>query len=204
MPSRNALKTDTPDTYYHVYARGVDKMQIFLDQTDYLYFQSLFKRYLSPVATAGQKDTLYPSYFGNVELLAFCQMKNHFHLLVYQVEQKNMASFMQSMLTSYSKYFNKKYSRTGPLFESRYKASPVTGERYLLHISRYIHLNPRSWQRYEHSSIRYYLYGERAEWLIPDRIKSLFAGAKDYLSFLKAYEGQRKMLKTIKHEFVDN
>lgn len=203
MPSRNALKTDIPDAYYHVYARGVNKMQIFLDQTDFLHFQSLLKRYLSPPATESQHGVLYPSYFGNVELLAFCQMENHFHLLIYQTEQKNMASFMQSLLTSYSKYFNKKYGRSGPLFESRYKASPITNNTYLQHMSRYIHLNPRSWKKYEHSSIRYYLYGEESAWLLPDRIKALFAGTKDYFNFLEDYEEQREILKNIKHELID-
>lgn len=204
MPSRNALKTDMPDTYYHAYARGINKMQIFLDQNDFLHFQKLLKRYLSPPATTSHHGALYPSYFGGVELLAFCQMSNHFHLLIYQAEQKNMAGFMQSLLTSYSKYFNKKYGRSGPLFESRYKASPITDDIYLQHISRYIHLNPRSWKKYEHSSIRYYLYGEQSAWLVPDKIKALFGGARDYLSFLEAYESQRELLENIKHELVDN
>ena len=69
-------------------------------------------------------------------------MPNHIHLLVYQHQPQAMAQFMRSVLTSYSRYFNKRYKRSGSLFESRYKASLISDDAYLEHISRYIHLNP--------------------------------------------------------------
>jgi putative transposase len=106
-------------------------------------------------------------------------------------------------MTSYSKYFNKKYKRTGPLFESRYKASRISDQSYLEHISRYIHLNPRYWKRYPHSSLRYYVSGEGPEWLDPSEVLALFNSARDYLNFVEDYEEQKLMLEKIKHELAD-
>ncbi len=68
-------------------------------------------------------------------------MANHFHL-VLETPQPNCSAFMQSLLTSYTGYFNLRHNRHGHLFDGRYKAKPVQGDEYLLSLSRYVHLNP--------------------------------------------------------------
>lgn len=204
MPSRNAIKTDVAESYYHVYARGANKEALFLDRSDYLYFLKLPERYLSSNATESKTGRSYPNYAGHIELLAFCLMNNHFHLLIYQVDQGSMTNFMRSLMTSYSKYFNLKYKRTGPLFESRYKAVRIHTQSYLEHISRYIHLNPRYWKRYPYSSLPYYRGGKQIDWVRPEKILSLFASQKDYETFLEDYEEHKNMLSEIKHQLADS
>lgn len=204
MPSRNIIRHDTAESYYHIYARGASKQPIFLERADYEYFLRLFKRYLSAEPTQNKVGISYPHYTGQLELLAFCLMRNHFHLLVYQEGAGVVAQFMKSLMISYCRYFNLKYKRSGALFESRYKASRVTNNEYLLHISRYIHLNPRSWKYYPYSSIIYYRKGEEPEWLSTDKVLSLHAGRSEYLAFVEDYKGYKEILENLKHELANS
>jgi putative transposase len=202
MPSRNILKQDAPHSFYHVYARGSNRQRIFREPADFEKFLKLFGRYLSLAETHNTAGRSFPNFYNKLELLSFCLMPNHFHLLVYQRQQGSMTEFMRSLLTSYSMYFNKKYKRSGPLFESRYKASLISDESYLEHITRYIHLNPRQWRDYEYSSLPYYLQQVTDEWIVPGRILSMFADTQDYLTFLEDYQQNKEMLDILKHELA--
>lgn len=204
MPSRNVLKIDAPNEYYHVYARGINRQKIYLCREDYVYFLGLLARYLSTVPAKDKNGVAYPHLYGQIELLCYCLMTNHFHLLFYQVNVKAMKTLMQCVMTSYSRYFNKKYKRSGSLFETRYKASMIVGEKYLEHISRYIHLNPKAWRSYPHSSFSYYFSSKHPEWLQPYKIEELFAGREEYLQFLAAHEEQKKMVDEIKYSLAND
>jgi putative transposase len=203
MPAKNTIKLDVAESYYHVYARGVAKQPIFLDEDDYSYFRMLFARHLSLTATKSRANVAYPQFRNDIELVAYCQMLNHFHLLVYQNGQGALPSFMRSVMTAYSKYFNAKYKRTGPVFESRYKAARVDSNEYLLHISRYIHMNPRHYRNYKHSSYKDYASGLQSEWLQPERILSLFTSPRKYEEFCADYTDRREVLAKVKHELAD-
>jgi putative transposase len=204
MPSRNILKQDAPHSFYHVYSRGLNKQQIFRDQADFVKFLRLFERYLSLAESKNEIGISFPNYFNRIELVAFCLMSNHFHLLIYQRQQSAMTQFMRSLLTSYSMYFNKKYKRRGPLFESNYKASLISDDAYLEHITRYIHLNPRNWDAYEYSSLPYYMQQISDEWIRPERIISQFDTPYEYLRFLRDYVQHKEMLDILKHELADS
>lgn len=203
MPSRNIVKQDAGDSFYHIYARGSNRQRIFREPADFEKFLRLFERYLSLQERKNSVGVSFPNYFNKVELVAFCLMSNHFHLLVYQHQQRTMAQFMRSLLTSYSMYFNKKYKRTGPLFESRYKASLISDDAYLTHITRYIHLNPRQWERYEYSSLPYYLQQISDDWIRPERITEQFATPHEYHTFLHDYAQHKELLDILKHELAD-
>jgi putative transposase len=203
MPSRNVIKQDAPQSYYHVYARGLNRQKIFREAADFEKFLRLFDRYLSPNEAHDANGVSFPNYFNKVELLCFCLMPNHFHLLVYQHRLGEMTQFMRSLLTSYSMYFNKKYKRSGPLFESRYKASLISDDAYLEHITRYIHLNPRDWRRYDYSSLPYYLQRVTDDWLRPKRITETFETPEAYLGFMNDYVQNKEMLDILKHELAD-
>ena len=203
MPRRNVLRSDAPDSYYHVYARGHSKSHIFLDEHDYLYFLSLFERYLSSEEVKSSAGISYPNFYNKIELNAFCLMPNHFHLLIYQHQQEALSSFMRSLMTSYSRYFNARHSRSGALFESRFRASLISDESYLEHISRYIHLNPRYWRDYEYSSLPYYLQRVTVSWLRPERILHLFSSPSEYLNFVADYVENKKLLDILKYELAD-
>ena len=160
MPARNSIKIQLPNTFYHVYNRGVEKRKIFLDQQDYSVFLSYLKTYLEPKNKEGlskiflspqsswkekdraDKELRLKNYFGQLELVCYALMPNHFHFLVRQINP-SLNLFMNSLGTRYSMYFNKKYKRNGVLFQDVYKAVTVQSEAQLLHLSRYIHLNPK-------------------------------------------------------------
>lgn len=203
MPARNTIREDIPDTYYHVYARGANKQPIFIELADHDYFQMLLARYLSKKPTLNKHGYKYPNYSSGVRLAAFCQMGNHFHFLLYQTQKGMVSEFMKSLMVSYSMYFNLKYEHSGSVFESRFRSSWVAQQSYLEHISRYIHMNPENWEKYPYSSLKYFLGSPTPEWLHPENIKGLFADAAEYLEFMRDYEGQKEMLKELKHALAD-
>jgi REP element-mobilizing transposase RayT len=203
MPGRNIIKQDVADSFQHVYARGHSKHKIFLDEQDYITFLNLLERYLSAEEARDPYGVPYPNFFNKVELLAFCLMPNHIHMLIYVRQTGAMGRFMRSVMTSYSRYFNKKYKRTGPLFESRYKASMISDESYLEHISRYIHLNPKQWRDYEYSSLPYYLQQDEVSWIRPKRILDMFIEPGEYLQFVSNYVEQKKLMDILKQELAN-
>lgn len=144
---------------YHVLNRGVDKRRIFLHDKDYLRFiHDLFE--FNDVAEIN--NTLFS--FNRmhrvemsalflkrrerkprkllVEILAFCLMPNHYHLLLRPKVESSVTKFMRRLNMGYAKYFNEKYERSGALFQGRYKAVPVTTDAHFLHLPYYIHANP--------------------------------------------------------------
>jgi REP element-mobilizing transposase RayT len=202
MPGKNIIKQDVADSYQHVYARGHSRQKIFVDEQDYITFLNLLERYLSAEEAKDPYGVSYPNFFNKVELLAYCLMPNHVHLLIYIRQPGEMGKFMRSVMTSYSRYFNKKYKRSGSLFESRYKASMISDETYLEHISRYIHLNPKQWRNYDYSSLPYYLQQDEVSWIRPKRILEQFSGPAEYLEFVSDYVEQKKLLKILKQELA--
>jgi len=188
MPSRNVLKQDVAGGYYHIYSRGVDKRKIFIKAKDYAVFLNLLKRYLSVEPQKDKNGVLYPHLYNKLEI---------------QNEKGAMQKLMRAVLTSYSRYFNRTYHRRGPLFESRYKASLISDQSYLEHISRYIHLNPNNWQRYSYSSLPYFLYELSAEWVKPKKILDMFGLSGEYLKFMEDYQDHKKMLEEVKSELAD-
>lgn len=204
MPGRNIVKEYGADQYYHVYSRGVAKQAIFLDSQDYEVFLGLFKRYLSSNPPKSRGHGVYPNYSGKLDLLAYCLMPNHVHMLVYQYDADAMTLFMKSLMVSYGMYFNRKYKRVGPVFQSRYRASRITDNSYLEHISRYIHLNPKDWEDFEYSSFRYYAGLAHADWLKPEQIIAMFPSAEQYVEFVRDYEGHKAMLDEIHWELADH
>ncbi len=199
MPTRNAIKSYVPQAYYHLYTRGVNKQKIFLEESDYAFFLSLLKRYLSPKPTPRPKHPPYRTFYGELELLTFCLMPNHVHLFIFQKDNEQaIRECMAAVMTSYSRYFNQKYKRVGPLFQSRYLASRITNDAYLMHISRYIHLNPKNWREYGFSSLKYFQSKATSEWFDPTHVLEFFEGsAEKYLQFVADYEDYKRSVEAI-------
>ena len=201
MPSKNAIKTYVENGYYHVYNRGVEKRTIFQDREDYSKFLYFIKIYLTPLEELSKEFPLLRSNLvknnlsGEVELLALCLMPNHFHLLIKQNTKVGMTKFLRQLNTSYSMYFNKRHERVGPLFQGRFKAANVETDEYLLHLSRYIHLNPlargASLDEFDWSSYLYYLgKKEPVSWLNTNFISEYFNNSKrgfSYKDFVEDY-----------------
>lgn len=205
MPSRNVVKHYAPREFYHVYNRGVNKMRIFEDESDKRHFVKILRRHLNPDDLSTKSDgTLYRKFNRDLELLCYCLMGNHFHLLFYVREDSDaLRAFMQPVLTAYTMYFNKRHKRVGPLFQGVFKASRISSDEYLLHITRYIHLNPRTYKTYRFSSLPQYLGQPTPPWLKPGRILELFEG-DDYLQFLEDYEDHAAALELLKYELAND
>ena len=114
------------DQYYHVYNRGNNKERIFFEANNYIYF-------LNKVKTAFENK---------IELIAYCLMPNHFHLLAFVKEDNALEEAMQKISTGYTRAINSAYNRTGHLFQGRFKNKIIPNNEYLLHLSRYIFRNP--------------------------------------------------------------
>ncbi len=142
--------------YYHIYNRGVERREIFLDAQDQERFISLL--YLCNMASVvnvqemRRDEVTLSNIFlkNNIEVIpsplvaigAYCLMPNHFHILFKEVQEGGISRFMHKFLTAYSMYFNAKYKRTGRLFEGPFKAQHADSDKYLKYLHAYIHLNP--------------------------------------------------------------
>jgi len=119
-------RIDFPGAVHHVYARGIEKRSIFLDDSDRIFF-------LEKVGTN------LPRW--GIRCHAWALMPNHFHLLLQSVDGQ-LPSFMRCLLTVYSRYFNSKHNRVGHFFQNRYNSPIVGKDAYFREVVRYIHLNP--------------------------------------------------------------
>lgn len=213
MPCKNVLKPYIKEGYYHIYNRGVEKRTIFIDDQDYKVFLNYLKIYLeSPKKPESSEIIIGPhrfmpqpilpkNFYQQIELLAYCLMPNHFHLLIKQESARSIESFMRALATKYSVYFNKRYDRIGSLFQGPYKAVLIDKDDYLLHLTRYIHLNPvpdvkDSPLRWPFSSYADYLGKRQTAWIKPQIVLAFFKTAQrtsladilSYQSFVEDYQ----------------
>ena len=196
MPSRNVQRNFRPNSYYHVYNRGVEKREIFLDEQDRRVFLGLFGRYLDPDHKESDSSKIdYQDFSKMIEIQCYCLMDNHFHLLMWVgYDPRVISDLMRSLSNSYVSYFNKKYSRVGPLFQGKFKSNMVETEEQLIHTSRYIHLNPVNPMNYEYSSVSRFIGTNfrSVTWLNPRKLICSI-GTLDYNNFLmEKYKEQKK------------
>jgi len=147
MATRNV--TFVPGEFYHLYNRGTEKRTLFKDGADHKRFIDLL--YLSNsgvgINVRDVRRTHHDIFDFDrgktlVDIGAYCLMPNHFHILVTPRTDTGLAEFMRKLGTSYSMYFNKRYERTGALFEGKFKAKHADTDEYLKYLFAYIHLNP--------------------------------------------------------------
>lgn len=141
---------------YHLYNRGVEKRTIFTSTKDRMRFiRNLYEFNDSHAAMnfgrrlkEGPLDLIEVSLQSNreplVEILAFCLMPNHYHLMVKQVTDEGITEFMRKLGTGYTNYFNLVNNRVGPLFQGAFKSVLLKKESHLIHLPHYIHANPLS------------------------------------------------------------
>lgn len=167
---------------YHVYNRGVEKRDVFLNEGDYYRFvHHLYELNNSKPVRNVQYFLNHKS--GNVEarklfgiqkrdvlveILVFTLMPNHFHLMLRQLKENGIVRFMQKLGTGYTMYFNKKYERVGCLFQGPFKAVHIIEEAHLVHLPHYIHANPLSFIT---NGVKPFRYLENYKWSsFPDYI----------------------------------
>ncbi len=210
--------------YYHIFNRGVAKSPTFLTKNDYkqavaslFYYMevnplmkfSRFKKLL-----INEKDSVLKRSIDSdklVELICYCFMPNHFHLLVKQLVKNGISIFLSRFANSYTKYFNTKNERVGPLFQGIFKSVHVETEGQLFHLSRYIHLNPltsftiseNDFLSYPWSSLKEYLEGKKG--LVNTKpVLSEFSSPKKYLDFVLDQKDYQRKLNNIKHLLTES
>ena len=172
--------------YYHLYNRGVNRQPIFFDPDNWGYFIKRLRDYC-------------PSDL--IEIVAYCLMPNHYHILAYLKDDNLSTKIMQPLTVSYTKAVNRQQDRVGPIFQGAFKAKLVDKNDYLLHLSRYLHLNPvldgivgnpESWT---FSSYQDYVGLRNGTLSKPDIVLSQFLSRQAYAKFVRAYsETDRKLI----------
>lgn len=192
---------------YHIYNRGVDRRTIFHSPNHFQRFVNTIDRILS-TGSATPRPVYDQSQALNrhIDILAYCLMPNHYHFLIRQSQNVGITRFMQQLNTSYTKYINLNLHRTGHLFEHTFKAKHIESEDTLLHVSRYIHLNPLlahlvpSAQEYEWSSLPEFLGRRPRQFITPDDILSHFPNPAAYEHFVSDQIEYAILLKKAEHE----
>jgi putative transposase len=176
--------------FYHIYNRGNNRQPIFFERENYLFFLRRVREYFLPE---------------KIEIIAYCLMPNHYHLLI-RLFVADVSDILQAFTLSYVKSINKRYQRIGSLFQGPFESRLVDKNEYLLHLSRYIHLNPvaanltKRAEDWEFSSYRDYI-GLRNGTLIRQRIILDQLGADGYRKFVDDYKPTED--KDVRHLFFD-
>lgn len=208
--------------YYHIYSRSIAGYVIFNDTKDFNRMVELFDLYrykdfnyryskfyeLTPLLRAQILTNVRVTSDTLVDIVAYCVMPTHIHLILKQNEDGGISKFMAKILNSYTRYFNIKHHRLGPLWESKFKDVEVITDEQLLHLTRYFHLNscsagltkkPEDW-----------LYSSYSEYLgdTPDgfcQFRPLFDfDAKQYREFVNDRQSYQRELSIIKKFLIDS
>ena len=202
---------------YHIFNRGVNKATIFYSEDDFIRFYNTAIYYLTRTNKYSQdkrmskdSDTVSEKVKKEsaVKILAYCLMSNHFHFLVEQLVDNGITDYFRRLTNSYSHYINIKYKRVGPLFQGRFKNVLVESDEQLMHVTRYIHLNPLvsrlvSDLNYRWSSY-HSLFGERKDDLCDNSsVLAYFKRSQEYKEFVLNQADYAKTLDKIKHLAFD-
>ena len=155
------------DNYYHIYAHAIGDMPLFRNKRDY-------ERFLHTLFIANDRDNLprldrlsglnkiLDIKNGKamiekplVDIVCFCLMKTHFHLILRERGDSNISKFMHKLMVSFAKYINIKYQRRGHVFESKFNSKILDSNEYLLRASSYIHLNSKDFEEWRHKEHQY-------------------------------------------------
>ncbi len=190
--------------YFHVYNRGVDKRAVFLRYGQFLRFVQTIRLILfTGSATPRLKINQSLALNRKVRLLSYCLMPNHYHFLLQEIEEGGITEFMHKLDTSYTKYFNMNTHRSGRLFEYTFKAKTVETDDVLVHISRYIHLNPviatlvEKPEEWKWSSYREYIDIETSKLCDTSILKYFFNDMTSYKKFVTDQIEYAKLLKDV-------
>lgn len=224
MPSKRTV-VFANDQYYHVFNRGVERRTIFTNIREYQrmvdtlwYYRhshlliTLSAYFTLPVqardimCTKLNQDSRY-----FVSIISSCLMPNHFHLLIRQQTEHGIQKFMANIQNSYTKFFNTKHKRVGPLLQGTFKAVRIETDEQLLHVSRYIHLNPvtsyivpkEQLSQYKWSSFPDYVRPAKDSLYDTSIIRGLIKTPTAYLDFVTDQITYAITLGKIKHLKID-
>ena len=230
---KNSKKLDKNKVYSHIYNKGVENRNLFNDQQDYEVFLGFLKDYLTPPPDSEKVKKTFSvkgrtfkgiphqpkNYFKKVELIAYCLMPDHFHLLVNQLIEGSLEKFIRSLCTRYAIYYNKRHQRRGSLFSGPYKKVDITNVSELLHLTRYFHrepfqenLNDNNLSKNVYTSYRDYLGARVTPWIKSNSALSYFdksknkyfKGVSGYKNFVEKYKLKREEKKTLERIIIES
>lgn len=222
MPYR--LEPINTGGYYHIFNRGVNKLDTFINKRDchqallsinyYRFSNPPFKlsrfKSLSIAEQSKHIISLINTSETLVDIMCFVLMPNHFHFLLKQNVENGISTFIRKFSNSYARYFNVSHNWVGHLFQGQFKSVEIKSDAQLIHVSRYIHLNPyvsglstkEAMENYPWSSYSDYLK-KRLDRVNPNEILSLFKSPQDYKEFVTNHIDYARELEFIKHLTID-
>jgi REP element-mobilizing transposase RayT len=179
-----------PGNYYHVYNRGANKADIFLNDRDYVYLLKQIKK------LAREFD---------ITIIAYCLMSNHYHFLLRQDGEKQISDFMQAVFFKYSLHFNTSHNHSGTIFEGPFQAILVERNEYLLHLCRYIHRNPLEAaivvkpEQWDYSNYAEFIGARNGTLVDSEFVKINFGSPENYEDYVMKYIPPEKAQKELRH-----
>lgn len=216
MPSPYVIRDFQEGNVYHTYNCGTAGRGIFGEKQDYEEFLKYLYVYVRPLDAV--QDT-YPdtpvrlfdrNLSTEIDVLAYCFMPTHYHLLLRQHSKDGTPRLMKQLTNAYTSFFNKKYNHVGSLFQGRYKAVQIDMDKYLMPISRYIHLNPvfaglaSSPHQYPWSSFGYYADGNLETVCKKRVLLSFFTSSKQFISYTEDTSAGKKDASRMKRLLLEN
>lgn len=208
--------------YYHIFNRGINRQPIFLSNHDYnrALTTLFFYRYSSLpmklshflLQNANKQQSILTNLTSTqqiVEITAYCLMPNHFHLILKQILDNGISTFLSNFQNSYTKAFNAKHKRNSVLLDRQFKSVHIETEEQLLHLTRYLHLNPYSASiipknqilTYPWSSIQEFVSGN---YKISNPNSTIDIKPKQYSPFVIDHADYQQKLEKIKHLTLEN
>ncbi len=216
MPYREGVLAE--NGLYHVYTRSIAGFEIFNNSRDYerivkamdFYSTERIDHCFAIFEKVQENQVLNTTTREKlVDIIAYCIMPTHIHLILKQLKEKGISRFMQRILNSYSKYFNIKRKRKGPLWEGRFNGILVKDDDQFLHLTRYLHLNPvtaslvENPEDWEFSSYREYLALINQDKKICEFSNYLSMDPVDYRRFVNDRIDYQRELALIKHSVLE-
>jgi len=207
---------------YHIYNKTIEKRKVFIKDIGSKFLQiARYYRSSASILRFSNFQKLSPELFSQYEkkvldqrtfrvsILSYCLMPTHYHFLIKQKKDNGISFFISQLQNSFTKFYNIKFQRVGPIFLEKFKSKPITSEEQLKHVSRYIHLNPYSSglikqinqiKNYQYSSFHEYLKPTKNNLSDPNLILSLFDdNIKRYEEFVLNNAEYQKTLEYYKH-----
>lgn len=219
MPGR--LVPLVNEQIYHVFNRGINRQPTFLNKQEYKRAKLTLNHYRFDNIPAKLSKFLTISHYDRakimenlkkeddklVDMLSFCLMPNHFHFLLRQKKDKGISKFLGNFQNSYTRYSNTKEERDGSIFLDQFKAVLILTDEQLIHVSRYIHLNPYTSYvvknldqllKYPWSSLPEYLKN-KSEICELSTVMGYFKSSKNYQTFVTDQADYQRQLHSIQH-----
>ena len=211
------------DEFYHCFNRSTAGEEIFVKKRDinhaldllsfYRYQQTLRFSFFERLKEDVKKNYLYELKEKSpiVDIFAYAFMPNHFHILIRQNEENGIQTFLSNMQNGFAKYYKIRNKRFGALFQRPFKAKHVSTDEELLHLSRYIHLNPVTsyLTDFEHlktsaiTSLPYYMNNNDDDWVSKEFVLALIKTSGKYIKFLEDQIDYQRKLNKIRHLIIE-